>query len=186
MIVISGSNAVNWTEERIDLLVKLWGEGKSAAQISTEIGGVSRNAVIGKVHRLGIAVRRSDETPVDERLRDGAREGARRIRSTAVRPAERRRAPIDPPAPIRRIGGMVAKRMRPRERKLTPPGIMDLSESTCRWPIGDPAVPGFHFCGHYPIAGRPYCREHMLAAYMPATRNGPERILRQLEKRGHR
>jgi len=176
---------MNWTEDRIDLLVKLWGEGKSAAQISTEIGGVSRNAVIGKVHRLGIAVRKADDA-IDETVDPlpSASNDARRIRTSAAAVRERRSGESLPAQ--RRPAGILPRRLRTRDRKAAPPGILDLSEHPCRWPVGDPALPGFHFCGGFPVAGRPYCREHMQAAYMPAARNNSERILRQLEKRGQR
>jgi GcrA cell cycle regulator len=145
-----------WTEERIALLQKLWGQGYSASQIANQLqGGLTRNAVIGKIHRLG-------QRP----------EGAARPRPTrAVAPAHPGRRPVD----ARRAAPQVAQQpewaARPF-RRVDEPGLATsttLEAHMCRWPIGDPDETGFSFCGRGSEPGRPYCPGHSRLAYKTST-----------------
>jgi GcrA cell cycle regulator len=146
-----------WTEERIALLQKLWDQGYSASQIAGQLEGVSRNAVIGKIHRLG--------------KRPGAGVDRPRPALTAVharrRPAaaETRHAVPQPPQPE-----WAARPFR-RAARANEPGLATcatLEAHMCRWPIGDPEEAGFSFCGR-PVEGpRPYCKGHTRLAYKGA------------------
>lgn len=145
---------MNWTEERVMLLRKLWAEGLSASQIAKQLGGVTRNAVIGKVHRLGLAGR-----------------------ATPSRPAKR---PVRPARP--RVIGPTAPRLRPastmphviipdleplRDETGHTATVLTLNESMCKYPIGDPTDSGFAFCGRASASG-PYCADHARLAYQPS------------------
>jgi len=137
---------MDWSDERIEALTKLWREGLSASQVARQLGGVSRSAVIGKVHRLGIAGR---ETPT-------------RPPTSVGRPASRTRAsaggvrrPSGPPAP-RRSGPLL------RVVFDAPPTatIHTLTPHGCRWPIGEPDEPSFGFCGRLRTGAGSYCAGH--------------------------
>lgn len=159
-----------WTDERVDRLRKLWAEGLSASQIATEIGGVSRNAVIGKVHRLGLAGRAKagPEAGVPKARKpaqvDGAAQAAGGEEAAMVADgagAAQAAGGGDgaaPPAP--RLEEVVV----PLSERVT---IMELRESMCRWPIGDPTSQEFRFCGGRAITGLPYCSHHAQIAYQP-------------------
>jgi GcrA cell cycle regulator len=167
---------MSWTEERVELLRKLWGDGLSASQVAAELGpGITRNAVIGKIHRLGLA----------ERAKTAA---APRPRSAVKGAAARQPAPAQiVAAAAPRAGGhavhgnvalayapqaMVVARVAPEDvviplsERVT---LMELRESMCRWPMGDPTTPEFRFCGaKSPIGAGPYCAHHSRVAYQPA------------------
>ncbi len=156
---------MSWTDERVNALMRMWVEGKSATQISSEIGGVSRNAVIGKVHRLGIAMRNGAGVRID-----GAKRPA--LVSADIVPLKSQAAPKT----VAKVNGSLENKVRQgvaQAKRSAPHGILDLSEVTCRWPLGDPASPDFHFCGQTSVAGRPYCLEHMKAAYCPSRSQNP-------------
>jgi GcrA cell cycle regulator len=159
---------MTWTEERIDLLKKLWGEGVSASQIAAELGSdVSRNAVISKAHRLGLV------------------HGTAKVASTPrtqkpSRPPEPP-APTEPPAqqdpaPVPRTASERPARQpeviaAPVQVVVPPPEgvtIMELREFMCRWPLGDPTTPEFRYCGARAAEGLPYCSHHAQVAYQPA------------------
>ncbi|MGY2046774.1 GcrA family cell cycle regulator [Methylobacterium sp. JK268] len=150
----------SWTKERVELLKRLWGEGRSASQIAAEIGGVSRNAVIGKVHRLGLAgrVTKTNGAPAPRSRAPGDEERPATL-PTIVAPAPAPLALIraEPPAPVE-VALPVSERVT----------IMELREFMCRWPMGDPASPDFRFCGARSITGLPYCTHHARIAYQPA------------------
>jgi len=141
---------MSWTDERVEVLKKLWSDGLSASQIAKQLGGVTRNAVIGKVHRLGLSGRATPSRPPRRIVRP------HRPRP-AVRPAVRVAVPIATPAPV--------------EPELQPNGefatVLDLSEHICKWPIGDPSDMRFQFCGRKTKAGDPYCEAHATQAYQP-------------------
>ena len=221
---------MSWTDERIETLTRLWGEGRSASQIAAELGGVTRNAVIGKVHRLKL----------DNRPKSGAEEvvaaaavvtpsptlveAPRAPAPVAVEmPAPPRREPVPVPtvaapapatitpvtprilpaampaaaqvpaslparpAVIRSVMGATALKMEPEEdafeeaqpfvqadrgsvvpmsRNLT---LVQLSERTCKWPLGDPLSPDFRFCGNHSQDGSPYCQHHARIAFQPVS-----------------
>jgi GcrA cell cycle regulator len=169
-----------WTDERVETLKKLWGEGLSASQIATEIGGgITRNAVIGKVHRLGLSGRGKAKAPPP------ARPKAKAVPApSAPAPAPRPAAIVAPPpaalaieaAPEPAPVAVADEVGLPLSERVT---IMDLRESMCRWPMGDPTKPEFRFCGARSVTGLPYCSHHAQVAYQPvADRKRDRRLLR--------
>ncbi|MGJ0506267.1 MAG: GcrA family cell cycle regulator [Methylocystis sp.] len=168
---------MSWTDERVELLRKLWSDGLSASQVAAELGpGITRNAVIGKIHRLGLA----------ERAKTAA--ASRPRPAKAPRPQQTVVVTAAPTVAPRSVGGhavhgnvalafapqtMVVARVTPNEEVVIPMServtLMELRESMCRWPMGDPTTPDFRFCGaHSPIGGGPYCAHHARVAYQPA------------------
>lgn len=115
-----------WTDERIEQLKELWSEGLTTGEIGKRLG-VSKNAVVGKAHRLGLKGR---------------------------------------PSPIKRAKNSRQSSPAPKEKDKKIRSVVDLSANTCRWPIGDPREPGFHFCGAPTLPGKPYCAEHAAIAYV--------------------
>jgi GcrA cell cycle regulator len=193
---------MSWTDERVETLKRMWSEGQSASAIAKELGGVTRNAVIGKVHRLGLS-NRNDEpeaapAPAPEPVTDKkidrkpapAAEPARPEPQPEVAAAPADPAPEEPvsqpvftPVPRRPIvpAGQPlppqpsaneispetlasVREVEKRARKLT---LMELTERTCKWPIGDPATEKFWFCGLPSQAGKPYCEAHVSVAFQP-------------------
>ena len=193
---------MSWTEERIERLKKMWHDGATASQIADELGGVSRNAVIGKAHRLGLEQRPSPVKAGEEKERKAtaapaapapnapkvaAKPEAPAVRQTAaagshatapknLTPAELQyrsigpggfvrqgpgdqQAPI-PPAPPRRL---VPAKPSPEVADKT--SLLDLNDRICKWPIGHPGEPDFHFCGDAANPGFPYCVSHCGVAY---------------------
>ncbi|CAM3141639.1 GcrA cell cycle regulator [Sphingomonas antarctica] len=143
-----------WTDERIDKLKTMWEGGKTASVIAEELGGVSRNAVIGKAHRLGLQSRPSPVT-------------AKETESPAAVPAVKQAAPPaavpappSQPAPPRRL---VPARPSPEIAGKTT--LLELSDKVCKWPVGHPGEPDFHFCGDTVNPGFPYCVQHCGQAY---------------------
>jgi GcrA cell cycle regulator len=173
----AGTDKMPWTDERVDLLKKLWTDGLSASQIAARLGmGVTRNAVIGKVHRLNLSGRQpAQRTAAPRASRKVSREpsapgsrpmgtpsmptaGATALKSYA-QPQHRPMAqPLPEPKPLRLVD-------LPKDGRIT---ILHLSDKTCKWPIGDPTHDDFCFCGHNPRDGSPYCEYHARIAYQPA------------------
>jgi GcrA cell cycle regulator len=146
-----------WTEDRIAMLKAGWEGGMTASQIAEQLGeGVTRNAVIGKAHRLGLEARPSPVKAGEEEETAAAPVAAVAAPAAAPAPAPQPPAPVAvrPAAkkPVR--GGKVAKTT-----------LLDLNEKICKWPIGHPGEADFHFCGKASQAGFPYCTEHCLVAY---------------------
>ncbi|MGD2133287.1 MAG: GcrA family cell cycle regulator [Maricaulaceae bacterium] len=146
---------MSWTDERVEVLKKLWAEGLSASQIAKELGGVTRNAVIGKVHRLGLSGRATPSRPPSRltsphRPRAALRPALRLAGGTSA-PAAAPSIPVDP-APL------------PNGEFAT---VLDLSEHICKWPVGDPSDPNFQFCGRKTKVGAPYCEAHSQMAFQP-------------------
>jgi len=196
---------MSWTDERIDRLKELWSKGMTASQIADELGGVSRNAVIGKAHRLGLQARPSPvkpNEPAPKARSKPAPSPAEQAPPAAARPAAAPHrpepqpaaapaqpataAPPPPPQPqIRSIGPGGFLRQGPGDqqspippappRRLVPAkpsaevadktSLLDLNEKICKWPIGHPGEPDFHFCGKPSNPGFPYCVEHCGVAY---------------------
>jgi GcrA cell cycle regulator len=167
---------MSWTDERVESLKKLWSEGLSASQIASRLGEVTRNAVIGKVHRLGLAGRATTSRVKTMRPRKSvARVKTRRIvryaggGSFGGGGAVQQGAPgmpqmeVMPPSFLRHADELVIPM---EERK----SVVTLTESSCRWPIGDPQHDDFHFCGKGKLAGTPYCEFHARRAFQPAQR----------------
>lgn len=159
---------MGWTEERVELLKRLWAEGLSASQIAGRLGGVTRNAVIGKVHRLGLSGRATTsrvKTPRPRRRVGPRGDQVRRLAlhtrgNTALKPVYEQEPDIelDPiPAPVEELVIPLAERAT----------ILTLKEQMCRWPIGDPVESDFYFCGRDSAQGVPYCAHHARIAYQP-------------------
>jgi GcrA cell cycle regulator len=163
---------MNWTDERVEKLTKLWAEGLSASQIAAQLGGVTRNAVIGKVHRLNLP----------GRVKAGGTSAARPKRQPAApRPASTFNARPSAPRPVSRGGAAVALRedlvaepqqlarnedvVVPIARRLV---LTELTERTCKWPVGDPMQDDFHFCGNDSDEHTPYCKYHARLAFQPS------------------
>jgi GcrA cell cycle regulator len=179
----TGADKLAWTDDRVELLKKLWAEGLSASQIAGRLAhGVTRNAVIGKVHRLNLAGRAAPSPRTT-----GAESRVRRVpeaaRSTQARPLSQPSMPrtgntVLKQAPAPSVAPRVIALPEPKPLRLvdtTKDGkitILHLSEKTCKWPIGDPGNEDFCFCGHTPREGAPYCEYHARLAYQaPQDRN---------------
>jgi GcrA cell cycle regulator len=163
---------MGWTDERVDTLKKLWLDGLSASQIAKQLGGVTRNAVIGKVHRLGLSGRAAPSQPARPVFK--APRPARPA-ATAI-PITRRAAPVvEPTSPIAvepapQPGVMVATAATAVLRRAEEPGVatvLTLGAHMCKWPIGDPSSDEFTFCGRRSADEGPYCIEHARVAYQP-------------------
>ncbi len=193
---------MSWTDERVETLKKMWAEGQSASQIAKELGGVTRNAVIGKVHRLGLsnrvgpggAVEPDEEelvvapappppveparpaTPDPVRADPAPRPAAAQAASAApapLQPIPLRKAiipagqPLPPQPSANEISPEALASVREVEKRAKKLSLMELTERTCKWPIGDPATEDFWFCGLPSVAGKPYCEAHVGVAFQP-------------------
>ncbi|ATX65945.1 GcrA family cell cycle regulator [Roseinatronobacter bogoriensis] len=217
---------MSWTDERVELLKKMWNEGHSASQIAKELGGVTRNAVIGKVHRLGLSNRNAPETeakaepkPVVTPDPKGAIEDVPPVQTpaspppSAVKPAQPKPAvetpvvdlakakaeraaaagttsapeeqeedepevytpraiipagqPLPPQPSANEIDPEALATVREVEKTARKLSLLELTERTCKWPIGDPATEDFWFCGLPVKAGKPYCEAHVSVAFQP-------------------
>ena len=166
---------MNWTDERVELLRKLWSEGLSASQIAAQLGGVSRNAVIGKVHRLKLSSRgRANTAPVRQKKNmhsNGAVKAAPR-QATVVRtmPASVGATALQTHFHVEPIARPM---LRPVENVVVPISrrlqLIQLNERTCKWPNGDPLTEDFSFCGNEPAESGPYCAYHSRIAFQPAS-----------------
>ena len=202
---------MSWTDERIETLTKMWEGGSTASQIAEELGGVSRNAVIGKAHRLGLKARPS---PVKANEKEAAAPAPKPVKADlppraapAPRaPAPRPTAPMAtadgtipaPQSPLPRIvsvgpGGFLRQGPGDQQapippappRRLVPAkpsaemaekvSLLELNDRICRWPMGHPGEPDFHFCGVKVNPGFPYCVEHCGRAYQAQLPRGARR-----------
>ncbi|MBE7199038.1 MAG: GcrA cell cycle regulator [Parafilimonas terrae] len=166
---------LSWTDERVALLRRLWEDGQSASKIAAQLGGVTRNAVIGKVHRLGLAGRikaGEDATVVAAKPVEVEKPVPVAATPEPAPVAQHRPAPEFPPAPAPVRSSATDPVAIPVSQRVT---IMDLRESMCRWPLGDPTTPDFRFCGARSITGLPYCTHHAEIAYQPATERKRDR-----------
>jgi GcrA cell cycle regulator len=217
---------MSWTDERIETLTKMWESGATASQIAEELGGVSRNAVIGKAHRLGLKARPSPVKPNEKEAK--ARPPLKKAKAPpaeevadeeAPPPWQKAEAPVAAPVqadsappvePVAEAPPATAAPDRPRivsvgpggflrqgpgdqqapippapPRRLVPAkpspeiadktSLLDLSERICRWPMGHPGEPDFHFCGEKVNPGFPYCVEHCGRAYQAQLPRGARR-----------
>lgn len=161
---------MSWTDDRVELLKKLWTEGLSASQIAGQLGGVTRNAVIGKVHRLGLSGRATTSRLKPNRARkhkarqaNSPRLGLFSNSNTAMRSlSSGDSGPREEPfrSQFVELDIPLAERV----------DLVDLKESQCRWPIGDPQEDDFHFCGKGKTEGGPYCEYHAEIAFQPLSR----------------
>ena len=206
-----------WTSERVELLTILWKSGNSASQIAHELGeGVSRNAVIGKIHRLGLSERGNNpqdgsnsslnpslsnkekkldphitkksvqSSDISEKSTIKAKTRKKRGRKPSQKNIEKNQNNIDQRTKVESASGDGAVifpgisggseldkealadmiELEKRAKKL---GLMELTERTCKWPIGDPATDKFWFCGHQAENGKPYCKTHVAIAFQPVS-----------------
>jgi GcrA cell cycle regulator len=191
------------TDERVETLKRMWGEGQSASQIAKELGGVTRNAVIGKVHRLGlsnrvggkdeeedtsasapapVAATASRPEPAPPRPEPAAPRAepprpaappAAAAPASNVTPLPLRKAiipagqPLPPQPSLNEISPEALASVREVEKRAKRLTLMELTERTCKWPIGDPATDDFWFCGLPSLPGKPYCEAHVGVAFQP-------------------
>ncbi|MGZ8408152.1 MAG: GcrA family cell cycle regulator, partial [Caulobacteraceae bacterium] len=141
---------MGWTDDRVETLKKLWLEGLSASQIAKHLGGVTRNAVIGKVHRLGLSGRAAPSQPARPVFK-----APRAPRPIAHQPVQQRRS-LEPTAP--QLPQLPAIPEEPGSAT-----VLTLGAHMCKWPIGDPSSDSFTFCGRRNNEG-PYCIEHARVA----------------------
>ncbi|MEL6687035.1 MAG: GcrA family cell cycle regulator [Pseudomonadota bacterium] len=164
-----------WTEDRVETLSKLWAEGLSASQIAKQLGGVTRNAVIGKVHRLGLSGRAKPSRPKPAKTATTSRT------STATKPKRAAAAPKVSKATTSKTAKpkvapaqLPVSAEPPLEAKPLKDGsyatILTLTENMCKWPIGDPSSDEFRFCGRKTEPDEPYCKAHSMVAYQPSRR----------------
>ena len=198
-----------WTDERVELLKKLWADGLSASQVAKQLGGVTRNAVIGKVHRLGLSNRagaapapaaaapaaapkpeakpKPAPKPVEAKARPAAKPAPRVVEDEveveddveedvvarqvtvphtrkAIIPAGQ---PLPPQPSANEISPEALAKVSEIEKKARRLTLMELTERTCKWPVGDPATENFWFCGLPTQAGKPYCEAHVGVAFQP-------------------
>ena len=162
---------MGWTDERVELLKKLWQDGLSASQIAKQLGGVTRNAVIGKVHRLGLSGRATPSKP--QRTVFKAPRPARPVAPAIAAPRRMAEAAPQQSTPVRYID----------ERPGTAT-VLTLGAHMCKWPIGDPSLDSFTFCGRRSDEG-PYCDEHASVAYQPVQskkKSGAAELARSLRR----
>lgn len=199
---------MSWTDERVETLKRMWTEGQSASQIAKELGGVTRNAVIGKVHRLGLSNREEEEAapaaqaqppadvveaaprsePVVEEVDEEpaaapapvvtvvpsmASSAAAAIIASSNAPIPLRKSivpagqPLPPQPSANEISPEALASVREVEKRAARLSLMELTEKTCKWPIGDPATEEFWFCGLPSQPGKPYCEAHVGVAFQP-------------------
>ena len=168
---------MGWTEERVAELKKLWAEGHSASQIAKRLGSVTRNAVIGKVHRLGLSGRATPSRPVKRppRLaRPKPQQMPRQVARTGNTALAVREAAA--PAPHVEAESSIEPQRLPNGDMVT---VLTVKDTMCKWPIGDPADASFGFCGHATHDGAVYCAEHARVAFQPAKKR--ERRAREFD-----
>ncbi len=165
---------MTWTDERIEILKKLWADGLSASQIATELGGVTRNAVIGKVHRLGLSGRTKGAASTAPRVRkpvvtNSRPSNSRVVQQSSVSYASRGNAALKP-IMIAETALVALQEQRIEDvvvvmsRRVS---IMELREDMCKWPLGDPMSADFVYCGADSPQGAVYCACHSRMAYQP-------------------
>ncbi len=169
---------MSWTDERVERLKKMWAEGLTASHIAKELGDVTRNAVIGKVHRLGLSGRaKSTRKPVKRTVKT--------TNAATIAKTETVQAPIPQPSPTIAVGNTALKsevmlqpaampQRRQVEELIIPlhqrASILQLNEHRCKWPIGDPTQPDFHYCGRQKDPAKSYCDHHCGVAYQSQDR----------------
>ena len=176
---------MGWTDDRVKILKKMWAEGHSASVIAKELGDVTRNAVIGKVHRLGLSNRggqKGTAKVADKKKTDTAPSREKSTQPAAKKPAVQEEAsqsltvsPIRkiipagqrlPPQPSNNeISPEALEKVSRVEKKAKKISLLELTERTCKWPIGDPSKDNFWFCGLPAETGKPYCEAHVGVAF---------------------
>ena len=188
-----------WSDERVAVLKKMWLDGNSASEIAKALGDITRNAVIGKVHRLGLSnrdtnvsgagagvkkavksVKRGRPAKADKEPKKrgrpqktskesrGFHETADKVK-TITTASVTKRSNDSKPEVVSDLSEETLKNLLKIEMKSKKISLMDLTERTCKWPIGDPATDSFWFCGHEAEPGKPYCKTHISIAFQPIT-----------------
>lgn len=156
------SSWYTWSDEKVEQLKKLWESGLSASQIAAELGNVTRNAVIGKVHRLGLSGRVKVPSTASPRPRKARPTQMVRV----ARPMSRGNTALAQAFEIEIEADPVAyDNVIPISQRVQ---LIDLNDENCHWPVGDPSTPEFFFCGNKSLTGLPYCAHHSRVAYQPA------------------
>ena len=186
---------MSWTDERVEKLKKMWADGQAASAIAKELGGVTRNAVIGKAHRLGLSNRAGGTTDDADKEKktpenaapSGADTGktpdasaetidlsvmvSRHPPATATasprKPIVPAGQPLPPQPSTNEISPEAIAKVTEVEKQARKISLMELSERTCKWPIGDPATEDFYFCGLPVQQGKPYCEAHANVGFQP-------------------
>ena len=197
-----------WTEERVKKLTLLWKSGNSASKIAIELGeGVSRNAVIGKIHRLGLSERGSGSNGSGSKIKEKKikdinlaehqnskvsdlensleastqKKGKKRGRKPSIKNLTSNEnkstlgsnanevSSLETAEVDNEIDKVALKNMIEIEKKAKRLNLLELTERTCKWPIGDPSTSEFWFCGHPSEQGKPYCETHISIAFQPIT-----------------
>ena len=183
---------MSWTDERIGVLKKMWKAGNSAADIAKELGGVTRNAVIGKAHRMGLSGRPSPIKKSADKAK--TKTATAKTKTTAAKPKAVKEK--KPSAKTKKeLASKAAKNKKPtvlkssktnqldkelmetiKQESETRPvsggvALIDLTERMCKWPFGDPQEDDFIFCGEAIHAGTPYCPNHAIMAYQTSARS---------------
>ncbi len=170
---------MGWTDERVECLRKLWLDGISASQIAKQLGGVTRNAVIGKVHRLGLSGRATPSQPARPAFK-----APRSPRPVSAAPVPPRRVAVPQPvvAPVAAPPEAALPALLEERGSAT---VLTLGAHMCKWPIGDPSSDEFTFCGKRAGDEGPYCVEHARVAYQPhqaKKKSGPTELARSLRR----
>ena len=198
---------MSWTPDRVENLKKMWSEKQSASKIANDLGGVTRNAVIGKIHRLGLSnrgtgpLKNKEIEPLTEKssnkkirkksssnkleLGDREKSSSRENKKESTRETKNKdeakpiqqninkpiiftaNQPLPPQPSTSEISAETLKNVESIEKKSKKLSLMELTERTCKWPIGDPATEKFWFCGHTSEQGKPYCETHIEIAFQP-------------------
>ncbi len=188
-----------WSDERVAILKKMWLEGNSASEIAKELGDITRNAVIGKIHRLGLSNRDTNISKSGANPIKAIKNGKRGRPPKVNQEPKKRGRPQKPKGPIdfrekindddqsinpstnsklsrqstlevvSDLSEETMKNLLKVEMKSKKISLMELTERTCKWPIGDPATDTFWFCGHESEPGKPYCKTHISIAFQPIT-----------------
>ena len=148
---------MSWTDEKVNKLKELWSKGHTASQIANILGETTRNAVIGKAYRLNLEARATSSKNTNTSIKQNQRQ------------PKKSNAPMSRKSKFKSI--LLDKNFEPEK----PTSLEELTETTCRWPIGHPDEEGFYFCGRKPIEDFSYCKLHVLYAFQP--KNAKEELI---------